>query len=95
MANKISYLPDTICNLKKLKGLRLNKNKLNFLPADFGKLINLKELSLYKNNLKILPDSFDKLKLEKLNIAYNSFSTIPNVKASWLCVSEKDCFWEK
>lgn len=80
----LTELPEDICFLKKLRGLRLSKNRLYYLPDYFGNLTSLKELSLYNNRLCYLPISFDNLKLNKLNLAKNNIENLSLVDRSEL-----------
>ena len=60
--NFLLNLPDSICELEKLKHIDLEDNRLDHLPEDFGSLSNLEELLLDKNHLTQLPISFGYLK---------------------------------
>lgn len=57
MCNKLTVLPDEICNLTSLYRLGAKSNFLQELPENFGALINLVELFLTDNCLKTFPDS--------------------------------------
>lgn len=57
MGNKLTALPDSVCQLTSLYRLGLKGNQLEALPDSFGNLQNLVELFLTDNALKSLPDS--------------------------------------
>lgn len=42
--NKLTVLPDAICDLAHLEGLNIRHNQLLSLPENFGKLGKLKKL---------------------------------------------------
>jgi Leucine-rich repeat (LRR) protein len=44
-SNKISFLPDEICEIKNLQELYVDKNCISKLPSDIGKIRNLKILN--------------------------------------------------
>ena len=76
--SNISYLPESIGNLRFLKKLHLSHSNLTHLPESVGNLKFLKILDLTQCNLTSLPESFDKLQnLEKLYIYNNYFTSIP------------------
>lgn len=60
MGNKLTTLPDEVCELTNLYRLGLKGNKLETLPDNFGNLQNLVELFLTDNALKSFPDSMQR-----------------------------------
>ncbi len=71
IANRIERLPNSFCDLSKLKGAFLNKNRLTCLPERIGELQSLKHLFLYKNRIQWVPESFGHLRLERFNMDKN------------------------
>jgi Leucine-rich repeat (LRR) protein len=49
--NRLSVLPDSICELSQLESLSLAGNRLTTLPASMGKLASLKVLTVNGNML--------------------------------------------
>ena len=81
--NRLSALPDAVCNLTSLWQLLCFDNRLVELPATVGRLINLHELDVHGNLLTTLPPSVAKLKaLVRLDVSYNRLSRTPEL--DWL-----------
>jgi Leucine-rich repeat (LRR) protein len=57
LANKLTTLPEAVCQLTNLYRLGLKGNQIQALPDSFGNLQNLVELFLTDNALKTLPES--------------------------------------
>ena len=53
--NRLTSLPDQICNQSQLRELRLDYNFLYMLPTRVNRLQNLTYLSISQNNLKQIP----------------------------------------
>ena len=86
LANEISTLPDSFCELKNLKILKIEENGLRELPQNFGQLSSLIELNLKTNRISQIPDSIGNLsELKNLWLRSNRISSIPNS----LCRLEK------
>jgi Leucine-rich repeat (LRR) protein len=69
MNNRLSRVPDELCQLTDLYRLGLKSNALEELPAAFGSLTALVELFLTDNQLTELPDSIGQcVKLVKLQV---------------------------
>lgn len=78
MRNRLTRLPETICNLNRLKHLNLNENRINLLPKEIGKLSSLVHLSIRKNNLQKLPITIDDLSgLKVLDVSSNTLAILP------------------
>ncbi|CAM9799784.1 unnamed protein product, partial [Phaeothamnion confervicola] len=60
-ANRLTVLPDSLCDLAALTELNLLKNRLVTLPTRIGNLMVLKRLHLSSNALTALPPSFGNL----------------------------------
>ena len=70
---KISYFPEQICSLKKLKELVLSCCDINKIPKEIGNLRALEYLDLSENNIKEIPPEIMKLKsLRYLNLKENN-----------------------
>uniref|UniRef100_H0V1C8 Leucine-rich repeat-containing protein 57 n=1 Tax=Cavia porcellus TaxID=10141 RepID=H0V1C8_CAVPO len=79
-SNKLTVVPDELCNLKKLEMLSLNNNHLRDLPATFGQLSALKTLSLSGNQLRALPPQLCSLRhLDVLDLSKNQIRSIPDL----------------
>lgn len=77
--NLIRVLPDSFCQLRNLRELRLTNNKIHQLPNDFGNLYNLIWFFADNNYLNSLPESLSKLsQLDILNLANNKIEKLPN-----------------
>ena len=71
-SNRLTRLPESLFNFKKLQILDLQNNNLTELPEAIGKLKSLKVLNLYANQLTTLPESIGNLEsLESLFIEEN------------------------
>lgn len=76
--NKLTRLPETLCNLKKLKILSVQYNDLESLPENLGDLENLEQLIVNQNQLKYLPESIGKLKkLQSIQVNFNKLEELP------------------
>lgn len=77
--NKISVLPDEICNLVALVRLKLDRNRLTGLPLLFSNLFKLEKCTISYNFLKSLPPNIGALKnLKTLRLDHNQLTYIPN-----------------
>lgn len=59
--NLISFIPNSINQLKNLTNLDLSNNQLKSICAELCDLVNLVKLNLYKNDLDIINDDFNRL----------------------------------
>lgn len=76
--SRLSYLPESIGDLKQLKRLTLINNRINYIPDSFGNLKSLECLDLSRNSLIFLPSSIGNLTLLKeLNLEYNKLNFLP------------------
>ena len=79
---EISYFPEQICSLKKLKELVLSYCDINKIPKEIGNLESLEYLDLRGNNIKEIPLEIMKLKyLRYLDLTENNLRDLrPEIK---------------
>ena len=79
-SNRISCLPEEVCNLSGLRTCRLeNQERLRFLPSSFGLLHDLQFLSITHCGLVSLPPSVKKLQgLSLLQLSHNQLTSFPD-----------------
>ena len=76
--NNIFELPDCICELTKLKTMKININYLTKLPNSIDKLINLEQLNLNMNKILVMqPEIFNLHNLWSLDMTNNCLTSIP------------------
>lgn len=76
--NAIMELPQSFCNLKKLRKFTCESNGLRSLPANFGELTSLKKVNLSTNRITEIPESIGELtNLTNLDLGSNRISNIP------------------
>ncbi|XP_020144501.1 leucine-rich repeat-containing protein 69 isoform X1 [Microcebus murinus] len=76
--NQLTWLPQEVSRLKRLKYLSINHNRLACLPRELCFLRNLSELQLNHNKLICIPGEIGSLKkLQKLCLACNDIETLP------------------
>ncbi|MFX1503216.1 MAG: leucine-rich repeat domain-containing protein [Promethearchaeota archaeon] len=76
--NGIMELPNSFCNLKKLKILNIKENGLRLLPNNIGQLKSLQKLFLDTNRISEIPESIGELTdLSFLSLRSNRISNIP------------------
>ncbi len=79
-SNKLTLLPDTLCQLKALRFLDISSNQVKQLPDDIGDLTELHTLDVSGNELAVIPESVNKLKhLSVCNFSTNGLSSIDNL----------------
>lgn len=77
--NGLSYLPHSLCNLKKLERLNLYHNDLRNFPENVCDLQSLKHLYLGKNEISTIPPEIKSLTLlETLNLRDNNLQGLPD-----------------
>lgn len=77
--NKLTELPEWICELESLEKLYIGKNQLKALPQSIGNLKNLKLLSAQYNDIDTLPNSIVELEnLEQLILNQNKLKYLPD-----------------
>ena len=76
--NKLTVLPEGVCELTALRQLRVSDNKLTVLSETIGKLIALKYLWVSDNKLKSLPQAIGNLiALQVLVVCGNKLTALP------------------
>lgn len=73
--NKLSVLPDEICNLVSLVRLKLDRNRLAGLPLLFSQLFKLEKLTVSYNFLKALPPNMGAMKNLKVRGSFPFLSS--------------------
>ena len=75
---KISTLPDDICDMAALRELHLGDHVIEELPDSIGRLATLEVLDVRNNLLAGLPESFGRLSaLEVLDLKTNELTDLP------------------
>ncbi|XP_071507116.1 leucine-rich repeat-containing protein 28-like [Diadema antillarum] len=78
-SNKLSTLPDELCELKYLGSLDISQNAFSQIPPVVCRCISLKRLFLSSNGLSSVPPEIGQLKeLVLLNLMNNSLVTLPS-----------------
>jgi GTPase SAR1 family protein len=78
-SEKLTELPESLCQLTQLQELYVSINQLSTLPEWLGQLTRLQVLSVGANQLTTLPDSLGQLtELEYLNLSHNQLKTLPS-----------------
>jgi small GTP-binding protein len=77
-SNKLSTLPASIKDFKKLKELHMNDNNFSRVPTEVCTMRYLRKLRLEKNQLFTVPPAVGRLMLlEELSLAHNQLAVIP------------------
>lgn len=77
--DRVTKLPDSVCQLSQLEILIMEHGSLTCLPEQIGLMQSLKKLSVPFNSIKILPSTIGKLNsLKVLNCAHNLLSSLPS-----------------
>lgn len=77
--NKLTALPDELCDLVKLEGLNIRNNQIKALPKNFGNLKEMKKLESDNNLITELPESFSNLtKLTFIDVSKNKLTKFPD-----------------
>ncbi|XP_026863257.2 PH domain leucine-rich repeat-containing protein phosphatase 2 isoform X2 [Electrophorus electricus] len=76
--NLLEYLPDWVCDCRKLELLDISHNLLMELPARLLSGLSLRKLHAGSNVLQRLPDLLDHIPLEALDLQHNKLGVLPD-----------------
>ncbi|XP_048886079.1 PH domain leucine-rich repeat-containing protein phosphatase 2 isoform X1 [Brienomyrus brachyistius] len=75
--NLLEYLPDWVCDTRKLEVLDVTHNLLAELPGRLLGSLSLRRLMAGCNRLQRLPDLLDHIPLEALDLQHNKLTELP------------------
>uniref|UniRef100_A0A8C8HEC6 PH domain leucine-rich repeat-containing protein phosphatase 2 n=1 Tax=Oncorhynchus tshawytscha TaxID=74940 RepID=A0A8C8HEC6_ONCTS len=75
--NLLEYLPDWVCDSRKVEVLDVTHNFLSELPARLLSSLSLRKLLAGNNGLQRLPDLLDHVPLEVLDLQHNKLGELP------------------
>ncbi|XP_062869127.1 PH domain leucine-rich repeat-containing protein phosphatase 2 [Trichomycterus rosablanca] len=75
--NCVEYLPDWVCDSRKIEVLDVSHNLLLELPARLLSGLSLRKLLVGNNALQRLPELLDHIPLETLDLQHNKLSELP------------------
>uniref|UniRef100_A0A8C7TTX0 PH domain leucine-rich repeat-containing protein phosphatase 2 n=1 Tax=Oncorhynchus mykiss TaxID=8022 RepID=A0A8C7TTX0_ONCMY len=75
--NLLEYLPDWVCDSRKVEVLDVAHNFLSELPARLLSSLSLRKLLAGNNRLQRLPDLLDHVPLEVLDLQHNKLGELP------------------
>ncbi|XP_061101100.1 PH domain leucine-rich repeat-containing protein phosphatase 2-like [Conger conger] len=75
--NLLEYLPDWVCDTRKLEVLDVSHNLLSELPSRLLSSLSLRKLLAGDNRLRGLPDLLDHTPLETLDLQHNQLCELP------------------
>uniref|UniRef100_A0A672NUA5 PH domain and leucine rich repeat protein phosphatase 2 n=1 Tax=Sinocyclocheilus grahami TaxID=75366 RepID=A0A672NUA5_SINGR len=75
--NLLEYLPDWVCDSRKIEVLDISHNLLSELPARFLSSLSLRKLLAGNNRLERLADLLDHIPLETLDLQHNTLQELP------------------
>ncbi|XP_031425371.1 PH domain leucine-rich repeat-containing protein phosphatase 2 [Clupea harengus] len=75
--NLLEYLPDWVCDSRKIEVLDVSHNLLSELPARLLSSLSLRKLLAGNNRLQSLPDLLDHVPLEALDLQHNKLAELP------------------
>uniref|UniRef100_A0A8D0CEY4 PH domain leucine-rich repeat-containing protein phosphatase 2 n=2 Tax=Scleropages formosus TaxID=113540 RepID=A0A8D0CEY4_SCLFO len=75
--NSLEYLPDWVCDTRKIEVLDITHNLLSELPGRLLSSLSLRKLLAGNNQLCRLPDLLDHIPLEALDLQHNKLSELP------------------
>lgn len=76
--NRISTLPDSFKNFKKLQTIRIDDNSLTEIPSSLFSITSLVKMYIQKNKIKSLPNYWNLPSLTYLNIGSNDLRDLPD-----------------
>ncbi|KAJ7986123.1 hypothetical protein DPEC_G00347530 [Dallia pectoralis] len=75
--NLLDYLPDWVCDSRKVEVVDVTHNFLSELPARLLRSLSLRKLLAGNNVLQRLPDLLDHVPLEVLDLQHNKLGELP------------------
>ncbi|KAI2662165.1 PH domain leucine-rich repeat-containing protein phosphatase 2 [Labeo rohita] len=75
--NLLEYLPDWVCDSRKIEVLDVSHNLLSELPARLLSSLSLRKLLAGNNRLERLADLLDHIPLETLDLQHNKLRELP------------------
>ncbi|XP_033896202.3 PH domain leucine-rich repeat-containing protein phosphatase 2-like [Acipenser ruthenus] len=75
--NLLAYLPDWVCDTRKIEVLDVSHNLLTELPGRLLSSLSLRKLLAGHNQLHSLPDLLDHIPLEALDLQHNKLGELP------------------
>ncbi|MGH0126749.1 UNVERIFIED_CONTAM: hypothetical protein FKN15_033503 [Acipenser sinensis] len=75
--NLLEYLPDWVCDTRKIEVLDVSHNLLTELPGRLLSSLSLRKLLAGHNQLHSLPDLLDHIPLEALDLQHNKLGELP------------------
>ncbi|KAJ8417818.1 hypothetical protein AAFF_G00226610 [Aldrovandia affinis] len=75
--NLLEYLPDWVCDTRKIEVLDVAYNHLSELPCRLLSSLSLRKLLVGNNQLQRLPDLLDHIPLEALDLQHNKLGELP------------------
>ncbi|XP_042274816.1 PH domain leucine-rich repeat-containing protein phosphatase 2 [Thunnus albacares] len=75
--NLLEYLPDWVCDCRKIEMLDVTHNLLSELPSRLLNSLSLRKLLAGNNHLQRVPDLLDHVPLEALDLQHNKLVELP------------------
>ncbi|XP_028291812.1 PH domain leucine-rich repeat-containing protein phosphatase 2 isoform X2 [Gouania willdenowi] len=75
--NLLEYLPDWVCDCRKIEMLDVSSNLLSELPSRLLNSLSLRKLLVGNNYLQRVPDLLDHVPLEALDLQHNKLAELP------------------
>ncbi|KAM3625790.1 uncharacterized protein V6R79_017634 [Siganus canaliculatus] len=75
--NLLEYLPDWVCDCRKIEMLDITHNLLFELPSRLLNSLSLRKLLAGNNHLQRVPDLLDHIPLEVLDLQHNKLAELP------------------
>uniref|UniRef100_A0A665VWL3 PH domain leucine-rich repeat-containing protein phosphatase 2 n=1 Tax=Echeneis naucrates TaxID=173247 RepID=A0A665VWL3_ECHNA len=75
--NLLEYLPDWVCDCRKIEMLDITHNLLSELPSRLLNSLSLRKLLSGNNRLQRVPDLLDHVPLEALDLQHNNLAELP------------------
>ncbi|KAF3832630.1 hypothetical protein F7725_026295 [Dissostichus mawsoni] len=75
--NLLEYLPDWVCDCRKVEMLDVTHNLLSDLPSRLLNSLSLRKLLAGNNRLQRVPDLLDHIPLEALDLQHNKLAELP------------------